>query len=148
MPQLGLHFFTSLLARKRSGQGHEVRSNERQAMVSVTATEFVAVERRKTSKRRELTEAYAALLLFMSVYWARPTDWIPGLSTVPLAKIAAALAFVALALSLSQIRHRLPPEVGYVFLLIAQLVATAVMSPVWKGGALQTTLDFAKVGLI
>jgi putative inorganic carbon (hco3(-)) transporter len=117
-------------------------------MVSATATEFVAVERRKTSKRRELTEAYTSLLLFMAVYWARPTDWIPGLSTVPLAKIAAALALVALVLSLSQIRHRLPPEVGYVFLLIAQLFATAVMSPVWKGGALQTTLDFAKVGLI
>ena len=59
------------------------------------------------SKHKQLAEAYVALLLFMVVYCARPEDWIPGLSNVPLAKIAGVLALAAFGLSVSQIRQRL-----------------------------------------
>src|SRR5476649_2450846 len=73
---------------------------------------------------------------------------IPSLSNVPLAKIVGVLALIAFGLSIGQTRQRLPREVIFLFLLTAQLFATVPMSPVWKGGALQKTLDFAKVGLI
>jgi putative inorganic carbon (HCO3(-)) transporter len=50
--------------------------------------------------------------------------------------------------SLRQIRPSLPREVIFLFLLVGQLFVAAALSPVWRGGALQVTLDFAKVLLI
>src|SRR5712692_1028590 len=47
--------------------------------------------RQRISRRTPLVGAYVSLLLFMVVYCARPEDWIPGLSTVPLAKLTGAL---------------------------------------------------------
>jgi O-antigen ligase len=84
----------------------------------------------------------------MIVYYLRPGDWIPGLSTVPFAKFAGILALLALVFSLHRIRRRLPREVFFLALLVGQLVAAAAMSPVWRGGAFQTTLAFAKVFII
>jgi O-antigen ligase len=84
----------------------------------------------------------------MAVYCARPEDWIPGLSVVPLAKVAGLLALLALIFSLRQMRPFLPREVIYLILLVGQLFLAAVMSPVWRGGAVYTTLDFAKVLLV
>jgi putative inorganic carbon (HCO3(-)) transporter len=100
------------------------------------------------SKRKQFVEAYISLALFMVVYCARPGDWIPGLSSVPLAKIAGLLALIAFVVSLGQRRERLPREVIFVILLTGQLFLTVPFSSVWKGGAFMTTLDFAKVGLI
>jgi putative inorganic carbon (hco3(-)) transporter len=97
---------------------------------------------------KSLAQAFVALSLFMVVYCARPEDWIPGLTYVPLAKIAGILALLAFAMSLGQIRRRLPAEVTLLLLLTVQLFATVPFSPVWKGGAFVTTLDFAKVALI
>jgi O-antigen ligase len=84
----------------------------------------------------------------MVIYYGRPEDWIPGLSNVPLAKIAGILALFALVFSLRHIRNRFPREVIYLFLLIAQLFLASLFSPVWRGGAVMTTLDFAKILLI
>lgn len=84
----------------------------------------------------------------MFIYCARPEDWIPGLSNVALAKIAGILASLALVFSLRHIRWHLPREVIYLTLLIGQLFLAAVLSPVWRGGAVQTTLDFAKVLIV
>ena len=95
-------------------------------------------------RQTPLFGAYAALLLFMCIYCARPEDWIPGMSHVPLAKIAAILALLALAVSLQHIRDRMPREVHFLILLTAQLFAASVLSPVWRGGALLSTLNFAK----
>jgi O-antigen ligase len=106
------------------------------------------LQKPKLSRHKQLAEAYISLLLFMVVYCARPEDWIPGLSNIPLAKIAGILALVAFAFSLGKIRQRLPNEVILVILLTAQLFATVPMSPVWRGGALNTTLDFAKLVII
>jgi len=88
------------------------------------------------------------LLLFMVVYCARPEDWIPGLSAFPLGKMAGVLALLALMFSLRQFRSSLPREVIYLILLVGQLFLAAAMSPVWRGGSVQKTLDFAKVLLI
>lgn len=100
----------------------------------------------KRPKRREpLGFAFFGLMLFMVVYFARPEDWIPGLSAVPLAKIAGVLIFFALLLSVDNIRWNMPPEVTFLTLLVAQLWLAAVFSTVWRGGAVSVMLDFSKV---
>ncbi len=107
-----------------------------------------ALTQRPTSRRKPLVGAYVALVLFMVIYCARPEDWIPGLSHVPLAKIAGVLALIGLVFSLPYIRDRFPREVICLFLLIGQLFLASLFSPVWRGGAVMTTLDFAKILLI
>jgi putative inorganic carbon (HCO3(-)) transporter len=102
----------------------------------------------RSSRRKPLVGAYVSLLLFMVVYCARPEDWIPGLSAMPLAKMAGVLTLLALIFSLRQIRPFLPREVIYLILLVGQLFVAATFSPVWRGGAVQLTLSFAKVLLI
>jgi O-antigen ligase len=104
--------------------------------------------KRHTSRRRLPRGMYVILLLFMFIYFARPEDWVPGLSSVPLAKITGALAIVAFLLSLGHVRLFLPREVIYLILLVGQLFATVPMSPVWTGGAFQNTLAFAKVAIV
>jgi putative inorganic carbon (hco3(-)) transporter len=101
-----------------------------------------------SSRRRPLATAFVGLLLFMFVYFARPEDWVPGLSHIPLAKIAGIMALLALAGSLGQFRQRIPLEVYLLILLVAQLFAAALLSPVWRGGAMQMTLGFGKLLLI
>jgi putative inorganic carbon (HCO3(-)) transporter len=115
--------------------------------VNAVAMESTSVKQR-SSWRKPFAGAYVSLLLFMVIYCARPEDWIPGLSVVPLAKIAGGLALLALMFSFRQFRSALPREVIYLILLVGQLFLAAAMSPVWRGGSVQKTLDFAKVLLI
>jgi len=104
---------------------------------------------RPSRRRRNLfAGAYGSLALFLVVYCARPEDWIPGLSVVPLAKIAGILALLAFLFSLREFRFLFPREVLYLTLLAGQLFLASLFSPVWRGGALLITLDFAKVLLI
>jgi O-antigen ligase len=112
-----------------------------------SATSANSAKRHKL-RRSRLVGVNAFLMLFMIIYCARPEDWIPGLAVVPLGKIAALLALLAFGLSLKDARWPLPREVTYLLLLIGQLLAAAIMSPIWAGGALQETLDFAKIGII
>lgn len=118
------------------------------AVASASAATSVPSQRRKMPGHTQLAEAYVSLLLFMVVYCARPEDWIPGLSNIPLAKVAGVLALVAFVFSLGQIRQRLPNDVLFIILLTLQLFVTVPMSPVYRGGALNTTLDFAKLVII
>lgn len=104
--------------------------------------------RQDALRRGTLGGAYAALLAFMFVYFARPEDWIPGLSSAPLAKITGILALVALACSIGQFRQRIPREVVLLFLLVGQLFAASLLSPVWPGGSVKLTLDFSKILLV
>jgi O-antigen ligase len=92
--------------------------------------------------------AYFWLLLFFVVYCARPEDWVPGLSVVPLARIAGIFCGLSFLMSLPQLNRHLPQEIKYLALLVLQLWLTVPLSPVWKGGAFYTTLDFSKVLLI
>jgi putative inorganic carbon (HCO3(-)) transporter len=121
-----------------------LRQNDMDNVIDPIATDSILVKR-SNSRQKPLVGAYVALLLFMLVYCARPEDWIPGLSNVPLAKITGILALIALVFSLRDIRQRLPREVIYLALLVGQLFLASVLSPVWRGGALQSTLDFAKI---
>lgn len=116
-------------------------------VVDAEAADSVFLQRR-TSQRKPLLGAFVALLLFMVIYYARPGDWIPGLSHAPLAKITGILALIALVISVRHMRQRLPPETVFLALLVGQLFLAAALSPVWRGGAIQATLDFAKVLMI
>ena len=124
-----------------------VNHNDASGVISEMAVKSVAVGR-PPSPRKPLVGSYLALLLFIFIYCARPQDWIPGLSNVPLARITAILAILALLFSLRHIRQRFPREIFLLALLVGQLFLAAMMSPVWRGGAVQATLDFAKVLMI
>ena len=95
--------------------------------VSAAARDSTLVQQR-ASRRKPLAGAYASLLLFMTVYCARPEDWIPGLSAFPLGKMAGVLALLALLFSRRQIRSSLPREVIYLILLFGQLLLAAAIS--------------------
>src|SRR5580692_12579574 len=99
-------------------------------------------------KSESLKGAYFWLTVFFVVYCARPEDWIPGLHAVPLAKISGVFAIIGLLLSVGRSKRNLrdlPREALYLLLLIGLLFVSAAFSPVWKGGALIRTFDFAKV---
>jgi O-antigen ligase len=98
--------------------------------------------------REPLAAAYFWVLAFFVVYCARPEDWIPGFSHLPLARVVGLFAFVAFVLSLGRINGRLPKITSLLLLLLIQLGLASLFSPVWRGGAFRTTLGFAKVVLI
>lgn len=95
--------------------------------------------------------AFFWLSAFYAVYCARPEDWIPGLTYLPLAKITGVITFLGLLSTLSKAQRKLwnlPRESAYLLAMISILFLSAGLSPVWKGGALDHTLDFAKVYVI
>src|SRR5712692_2560792 len=93
--------------------------------------------------------AYLALLSFIVVYFARPTDWLSALNVLPLGKVTGIVAVATLAVSVLSGRaplNRLPREAFYLVLLFAQLALTVPFSPVWRGGAFKVVfLEFSKV---
>jgi O-antigen ligase len=92
--------------------------------------------------------AYFWLSVFFVVYCARPEDWVPGLRYIPLAKISGLFALLGLLLSLGAGKRSLrslPREAFYLFFLTALLLVSALLSPVWKGGAFSHSLDFSKM---
>jgi putative inorganic carbon (HCO3(-)) transporter len=115
---------------------------------SINAGGEPSLAARPAPRQRRLTGAYAALLAFMLVYFLRPEDWIPQLSTFPFAKITGLLAVVALAFSLPEIRQRLPREIFYFALLIGQLFLAAVLSPVWRGGGIAIATSLLKAFIV
>jgi len=60
--------------------------------------------RRRLARRGFMPMAYAGLLLFTIVYFGRPGDWIPALSTIPLAKISGAVAVLSFVFSAIAVR--------------------------------------------
>ena len=107
-----------------------------------------AVESRKAAP---LSVAFFWLSAFYVVYCARPEDWIPVLGYIPLAKIAGVFALLGLLSSLGRTQRRfrdLPRESNYLLAMIGVLFMSALLSPVWRGGALSNTLDFAKVWIV
>ena len=85
-----------------------------------------------------LRGAYFWLTVFFVVYCARPEDWIPGLHSVPLAKISGVFAIIGLLLSVGRSKRGLrdfPREALYLLLMIGIFFLSAAFSPVWKGGA-------------
>lgn len=91
------------------------------------------------------------LSAFYFVYCIRPEDWITPLSFIPLAKITGVAAFLALLFGASKGKRKLrdlPAESFYLLAMIAVLMLSSMVSPVWKGGAVSRTLDFSKVYIV
>jgi O-antigen ligase len=99
---------------------------------------------KQSSWREPLGFVYFALVLFMVVGYVRPQEWIPGLAVVPIAKITVIPMLLALAFSFKNIHWHMPQEIIFLSLLMLQLWLTVPFSPVWRGGALNVTLDFSK----
>lgn len=99
-------------------------------------------------QREPLSGAFFWLCAFYLIYCARPEDWIPGLSYIPLVKISGICALLALVMSAGKSKRgllHLPIEAKVLFGMVALLFVSALLSPVWRGGAFFKTLDFAKV---
>jgi len=103
---------------------------------------------RYAKARNPLGFLYFALGLFMVVYFIRPQDWIPGLSSVPFAKITGIIMLLALGFSFPNISRHVPQEVALLSLLLLQLWLAAAFSPIWKGGAINAMLEFSKALLV
>src|ERR1700722_19723350 len=102
---------------------------------------------RVAPKGEPLAGSFFWLSAFYVVYCVRPEDWIPGLSYIPLAKISGVFALVALLMTAGNSRRRfsdLPREASYFFGMICLLFVSALISPVWIGGAFFKTVDFSK----
>ncbi len=101
-------------------------------------------------KEETLSGAFFWLSAFYLFYCARPADSIPGLAVIPLVKITLGFAALSLLRNSSPTSRRLrdlPKEASYLFALVVLLFASALLSPIWKGGAFLITMDFAKVGV-
>ena len=108
----------------------------------------VAVNGLSPEKKEVLRGAFFWLTAFYLIYCARPGDLMPGWGVVPLAKVSGGLAALSLLFSIGRTPRNigdLPKEAFYLLFLIILLFASALLSPVWKGGALATAVDFSKV---
>ena len=116
-----------------------------------TADRQIGTRSVKLQKPAAASGAFLWLTAFYVVYCARPEDWIPGLGSIPLAKIAGVFALLALLTSLGRTQRKfrdLPRESHCLLAMICVLFLSALFSPVWKGGALSNTEEFAKVWVI
>ncbi len=92
--------------------------------------------------------AFFWLSAFFVVYCARPEDWIPGLGYLPCAKITGILTMWALFNVLGRTKRTfkdVPKEGKLLLFLIGWLFVSGFLSPIWRGGAISHTIDFAKV---
>jgi O-antigen ligase len=91
------------------------------------------------------------LSAFYLVYCARPEDWFAPIGVIPLAKVtgvAAVLAFMFTGAKGKRKFRELPIESYFLLLMIMVLMVSSIFSPVWRGGAVQRTMDFAKVWVV
>jgi O-antigen ligase len=124
-----------VLAGTGQGKGHHLADAD-------------GIRRKEKPVREPLGGAYFWLTFFFLIYCARPEDWVPGLHVIPLAKITGICAVVGFVLSMGRARRslqNLPRESLYLLAMIGLLCISAVLSPIWKGGAVSRTLDFSKV---
>jgi O-antigen ligase len=114
-----------------------------------TAVATDIMGRRKLAPSGDATKAaFFWLGGFFIVYCARPEDWIPGLQYAPLAKITAILAMWALFNNQGRLKRTfkdVPREGKILFAMICLLFVSAALSPIWRGGSLNKTMDFSKV---
>jgi O-antigen ligase len=102
-------------------------------------------------ERLSLRAGFFWLSAFYLVYCARPQEVIPKMEWLPVAKVTGAFALLSLILSLGKSPRKLsdlPREAYYLLALIGVLFLSAILSPVWRGGAFLATLEFSKVSIL
>ena len=99
-----------------------------------------------TKQRDYLKGAFAWLLVFCVVYFARPEEFVP-IGQFPIAKVAFFFAFASFGLVVMAHPELLKfsLEMKYLIALAAWFLIGVPFSPVWKGGALVNSINFAKV---
>ena len=98
-------------------------------------------------KRNRTTLAYWASLIFSFLYYARPEDFIPGLSYLPVAKISGGLALLGLVAGWGR-RRKIPLEIKLVLLLFFDLCLTIPFA-FWRGGAFDIVVNqFSKAAIV
>lgn len=104
----------------------------------------------RTLGQRETPVAFTFLTAFFVVYCSRPEDWIFFLRPIPVAKVTAVGAIIALFVAgKAQFKlKQLPREAHYLLALIIVLFVSAFLSPVWRGGAFLNTVAFAKIFVV
>jgi O-antigen ligase len=115
---------------------------------NMTATAEMPGRRRPVEGTDPTKFAFFWLSAFFVVYCARPEDWIPGLNLLPCAKITAVLAMWGLFTSWGRTKRTfkdVPLEGKLLLGIIALLFCAGIFSPIWKGGAINKTIDFSKV---
>jgi hypothetical protein len=103
---------------------------------------------KRFTRREPLGFAFFWLILYLIVEYARPGDWILGLESAHLARIAVSLILLALLFSFHQISWRMPKTLVFLILMMAQLWLSVLFSPVWKQGAFNVMQGFSKVLLL
>src|SRR5882762_6980240 len=97
---------------------------------------------------RRTSLAYKALVLFSFLYFFRPEDFIPGLSHIPLGKIAGGIALLALIFGVKRKdRGDLPFEMKVLLVLLVQMILT-IPTAYWRGGAFDTVINKFSKGVI
>jgi O-antigen ligase len=99
-------------------------------------------------KRNRTTLAYGALLMFSFLYYARPEDFIPGMSYIPVGKISGGIALLGLLAGWGRRRTKIPLEIKLVLLLFFDLCLTVPFA-FWRGGALDVVVNqFSKAAIV
>jgi O-antigen ligase len=113
------------------------------------ATLAMNVEKPVNQTRAPSPLAFKALLVFVFLYYGRPEDIIPGLSIIPLSKIVAVVAAVALVAVLNSRKGKfqLPLEIKLLLALMAQMTITIPFA-YWKGGAFNTVFSRFGKGVV
>jgi hypothetical protein len=92
--------------------------------------------------------AFFWLCGFFIVYCTRFEDFIPGLHFIPFGKITAIMAAYGLFTAMGKTKRTLkdlPTMANLLLYIIILLYISAFTSPIWKGGAVLRTTDFAKI---
>jgi len=106
------------------------------------------LERISSRKKEVLGGAFFWLTAFYLVYCGRPADFFGPLGYIPLAKISGLLALLSLLAAAGKTPRRfkdVPKEGRYLLAIIVLQFVGAFLSPVWRGGAFFSTLEFSKV---
>lgn len=84
--------------------------------------------------------AYAGVVCFFVLFFFRPEDFVPGLGTVPLAKIAGIFAASALAGSILSGRCRFTIETKLLLILFVYL-CICIPGSIWVGGSYDVVVN-------
>src|ERR1700722_7626360 len=91
---------------------------------------------------------FGALLTFSALYYYRPEDFIPGLNYLPMARIAAIIAVLALIVGMiGSGKVKIPAAIKILWLLLLQM-AICIPFALWRGGAFSAVFErYFKGGL-
>jgi O-antigen ligase len=97
---------------------------------------------------RKRTFVFGALVAFSVLYFYRPEDFVPGLNYIPMAKIVAAVGFLALIFGVaSSGKFKLPWALKILVLLLGQMTL-AIPFALWRGGAFNTVFTRFSKGVV